>query len=255
MKKRIFALFGCMVLLCTLFMFTASAEGKLLVDDAGLLDVDESTAILTSLNDVSNELDCSLVIMTANSCYGIDIDERSYALYNEFGYGRGENKNGVMLFISMEDSEGENYLHITPYGDCVSYFSEDSLNALYDKVVVKLKDKDYVGAFETYIKETRRIFKHETGFFTFQRLLAALAIGVVIGFIVVTSMKAKLKSVRFQPEANNYLKPGSLNVTLAEEHFLYHTVTRTARPKNNSNGGGGSHIGSGGVSRGASGRF
>ena len=245
MKKRIFALFGCMVLLCTLFVFTAGAEGTLLVDEAELLNPDEASTIMTKLNEVSNELDCDLVIVTTRNESDLDIYERSVKYYNDEGYGRGEEKkDGVILFIIKREGEGNSDYHITSFGKCKSMFTVSVVDSMCDKVEEKLADGNYTGAFETFIKETRSVVKHKTDVFTFQRLLVALAIGAVIGFIVVTSMKAKLKSVRFQPEANNYLKPGSLNVTLAEEHFLYHTVTRTARPKNNSSSGG-SH-GSGG---------
>lgn len=254
MKKRIFSLLGCMVLFCTMFLFTVSAGGKLLVDDAGLLSVDDSTAILTKLNEVSDDLNCDLVIMTTAGLCGEDPYYRSRDLFTENGYGRGEdNKDGVMMLISMEEGEGNNIYHITPFGKCVDYFSESSLDRLCDKVESKLVDKNYNGAFNAFINETKRVIKHETSFFSLLRLVVALGIGALIALIVVGSMKAKLRSVRFQPEANNYLKPGSLNVTLAEEHFLYHTLTRTARPKNN--GSGGSHVGSGGVSHGGGGRF
>lgn len=253
MKKRFFALLGCVVLLCTLLLFTAGAEGNLLVDDAELLNVDERTEILTQLNEASNSLDCDLVIVTTEGLRDNDPYSYSRDIYAESGYGRGEEKSGVMMLIAMEEGEGNNYYHITPFGKCVDYFSESSLNTLCDKVESDLVDKDFDAACNTFIKETKKIIHKRTRVFSFPRLGAALGIGLLIALIVVGSMKAKLKSVRFQPEANNYLKPGSLNVTLAQEHFLYHTVSRTARPKNNSSGG--SHVGSGGVSHGGGGRF
>ena len=45
-------------------------------------------------------------------------------------------------------------------------------------------------------------------------------------------MKSKLKTVRFQAAASNYMKNGSLNITESRDLFLYNTVTRTAKPKN-----------------------
>lgn len=48
-----------------------------------------------------------------------------------------------------------------------------------------------------------------------------------------TNMKGKLKTVRFQPAANSYMKAGSMNITESRDMFLYNTVTRTAKPKAN----------------------
>ncbi len=109
-----------MVLFCTMFLCAVSAGGKLLVDDAGLLSVDDSTAILTKLNEVSDDLNCDLVIMTTAGLCGEDPYYRSRDLFTENGYGRGEdNKDGVMMLISMEVEEGNNVYPIAPFGKCV----------------------------------------------------------------------------------------------------------------------------------------
>ena len=72
-------------------------------------------------------------------------------------------------------------------------------------------------------------------------ILISIAVGVVIAFIVVGSMKRKLHTVNMQAAANNYLKNGSLNITESNDIFLYSNVTKTAKPQDNdSNSGSGS---------------
>lgn len=69
-------------------------------------------------------------------------------------------------------------------------------------------------------------------------------------------MKAKLKTVRFQAAAGNYMKNmkrGSLNVTESRDLFLYKTFTRTAKPKNNSSSGSSTHTSSSGSTHGGGG--
>lgn len=67
------------------------------------------------------------------------------------------------------------------------------------------------------------------------------AVAVVIGFaaaiITVSVMKSRLKSVRFQSAAGDYVRDGSFNLTDSNDRYLYCTVTRTERPKQSDNSG------------------
>ena len=67
----------------------------------------------------------------------------------------------------------------------------------------------------------------------------SLVAGIVLSLIVVGTMKSKLKTVRFQAAANNYVKAGSMNLTESRDIFLYNTMTKTKKEKNDSHSGGG----------------
>lgn len=58
-------------------------------------------------------------------------------------------------------------------------------------------------------------------------------IGVVIAVIVMLVLKSKLKSVKMQHAAANYIKQGSMQVTTAREIYLYKKLNRTEKPQNN----------------------
>ena len=58
----------------------------------------------------------------------------------------------------------------------------------------------------------------------------SLVAGIVLSLIVVGTMKSKLKTVRFQAAANNYVKAGSMNLTESRDIFLYNTMTKTILP-------------------------
>ena len=249
MTKRIFALLGCLVIFAALLAVSVSAKSSsdLLVDGADLLTTTEKADLLALLNETSDEMDCDIVVVTTPSL-GLKT-ERDFAdnFYDQNGYGRGESgQDGVLLLVSME----ERAWYVSTCGKCIQMVDRDTVG---DRIVSDLSSGLYADAFAAYAKTVKREIIHETSFFNWTRVGVALFIGFIIALIVVSSMKAKLKSVRFQPAANNYLKPGSLNVTLAQENFLYNTVTRTARPKESSSSGGGSHMSSGGVSHGGGG--
>ena len=229
------------------FMNLSGQSTSLLVDGANLLNTAEKSELLTLLNETSDKLNCDIVVVTTPSLGQRNAMTFADDFYDQNGYGRGENgEDGVLLLISMD----ERAWWVSTCGKCIEWVDA---YAVGDRIGSDLSGGYYADAFKGYVAEVKREIVHETAFFSWQRLGAALFVGFIIALIAVTSMKAKLKTVRFQPAANNYLKPGSLNVTLAEEHFLYNTVTRTARPKDNDSGGGGSHTSSGGVSHGGGG--
>lgn len=64
-------------------------------------------------------------------------------------------------------------------------------------------------------------------------LPVCLLIGLIITLAVVGSMKASMKSVGMQAQANNYTKEGSFSLTEKQDIFLYSNLERTPRPKSN----------------------
>ena len=72
-----------------------------------------------------------------------------------------------------------------------------------------------------------------------KNLIICLIIGLVIGLIVVLVLKGQLKSVHQQHLAHDYVKEGSMNLTIQRDMFLYRNVTRTKRESSGSSGSGG----------------
>ena len=65
-------------------------------------------------------------------------------------------------------------------------------------------------------------------------------LGFLVGWIVSAVLKGQLKSVRKQDRANNYLKPGSLQLTVSNDFFLYRNVTQSKKESKSSSSGGSS---------------
>lgn len=64
-------------------------------------------------------------------------------------------------------------------------------------------------------------------------ILICLIIGIVVAFIVTAVMKGQLKSVHSKSGAADYVRPGSMELTVSEDDFLYNRVTRVPKPKKN----------------------
>lgn len=86
----------------------------------------------------------------------------------------------------------------------------------------------------------------------------SIVIALVVALLVGMHYKNELKTVRFKAEANSYVVPGSMNITVSNDHFIRSHVTRTAIPKSNDNdfgssgGGSSTHSSSSGSSHGGS---
>lgn len=69
------------------------------------------------------------------------------------------------------------------------------------------------------------------------RIIATIVAGVVVGLLgafgITFALRRQLRPVRFQHGAANYVRSGSFGLTNSKDIFLYKTVTRTAKPKNN----------------------
>jgi uncharacterized membrane protein YgcG len=79
-----------------------------------------------------------------------------------------------------------------------------------------------------------------------QNLLICLVIGIIAGVVVAFILKGQLKTVRKQNQANVYVKPGSMQVTVHNDFFLYRDVTRTKKQSSSSSGSGSSRSTGGG---------
>lgn len=61
--------------------------------------------------------------------------------------------------------------------------------------------------------------------------LISLIIGALVALIVVSVMKGQLKTVHRQYGAGSYIRPGSLQLRVSTDMFLYQHTTRTPKPK------------------------
>ena len=64
-------------------------------------------------------------------------------------------------------------------------------------------------------------------------IIRSVVIGVIVALVVVSVMRGKLKTVKRQNYASDYRIAGSFRLTKQADFFLYSTVTKIAKPKNN----------------------
>lgn len=253
MKKRIIAILLAALTLSCCFALNAFAAKtpSLLVDEADVLTDAEEIDLRAELETLSDKREVDFVFVTVESLGGEDPGDFAEAYFHDNGYGRGEDKDGVMLLFSAEVVDGGRDYYIYYSGICFDAINDD-VESVKSAVVGYLKNDDFVKAVYEFTEESARLLDIEINGAPFafgKSLIISLVIGFVIALISVSVMKGKLKSVRFQSGASTYQKVGSLMITNSRDVFLYRNVTRRARPKSTSGGGahgGGSRSGGSG---------
>lgn len=205
-------------------------HGSLLFDYASLLTESEREEVLQVLSSEGKKVGCDFAVLTESY---IDEDTiRSYAQewYDSQGYG----DDGALLVISMEDRNAQ----IVATGACEKVMNEEAgIDYLFDLFTSEMSDGNWASAFREFARGARQMMQEAAEGRVWKKpynkiwILVAIGGGLLVAFIVTGNMKAKLKTVHFQTAAANYVVPGSMNLTNSSDVFLYASVTRTAKPK------------------------
>lgn len=246
MKRTILsALLAMLFCICLVLPFGVDAAGEQLVYDAAeLLDAYEEEALELHLQDISQRCQAQILVCTVSSLNGYDVDSYVDVVYDSMGFGYGENRDGVLLLVCMDLRQ----YRILSNGYAGAAISNADIGDIGDAIVSDLSDGNYFDAFWTFADECDYYLDGYINGYPFPVgtcFVVSLVVGVVVALISLLVMRYKLKSVRRQNRAANYVRPGSMRVTLQRDIYLYRTVTRRKKESSSSSG----SSGSGGSSR------
>ncbi|MGN0459689.1 MAG: TPM domain-containing protein [Ruminococcus sp.] len=266
-RKLLTILFACVI--CFSAVISVSADDNSLslirlVDEADLLTDSQEATLLTQLDKISEKHQMDVMVVTVASLEGYTPQEFADNIFDYCGYGIGDNNDGLLLLVSIEDNDW----HISTSGYAITAFTDAGIEYMSEKFVPYLSDGEYDKAFSTYaqlcdefITQAKTGEPYDSGnlpkepFNIGFSIIIALGIGLVFALIVVFSMKRKMKSVRFQPAASDYVKSGSMNITESRDLFLYSHLDKRARPKDNDSGSSTHTSSSGSTHGGGGGKF
>ena len=250
------------------------------VDLAGVIDSNTLAELNRMADEVSEQYACDVAAVIVKSLGGKSVVEYADDFYDYNGYGYGQNKDGILLLLSLEERDfnftGEGYgaVAFTDYG------RENYLSPHFKEYLKGSRGgvDDWTGAIRCYITDcgtlleqarngqpydnygSNTVVEHEKKTVKDVAPGAAL-ISAIIGFfsggIPAGAMKRKMKSVEKNYGAGNYAR-GGLQMRRSEDRFLYSNVHRTPIPREEhrtgGGGGGGStmHFSSSGHSHGGS---
>lgn len=274
LNQRIRTVFLVFVFFCAFFLFgipSSAADLPRLVDQADLLTDSEESALSDRLDEISERHQFDVVVVTVDSLEGETAVVYADYFYDYNGYGFGDERDGILLLISMEERDW--CISTTGYG--ITAFTDAGQAYISERFVTDLSVGDYAAAFTNFaVLCDAFITQADTGepydidhlpqepFDLVWNLAVALIIAFVISLIVTGIMRGQLKTVHSQSEADNYIKQGSMHLTRKNDLYLYRHVDRRKKAENNSStrsgnpGGSQTHKSSSGTTHGgSSGKF
>ena len=256
------------------------------LDQAGLLRDSQRETLEEKAASLSEQHQCSLYVVTVNdhTSFNSDVYEAAKGIFQYYDLGWGEERDGVILLLSMNERDyafaGHGSLGETICGYESSWLIEDEF-------LDNFRSNDWYGGFEDYLDacdaQLTRLENGEdigegadiitgpdgldyhdynnpyasTQRSILPRVLAVIFIPLVVALIVCLSFKAQMKTAKEATRADEYLVPHSVNLRIKEDRFTHRTESRTLIESNSGTrgGGGGSSFHSGGGFSGRSGKF
>ncbi len=247
--------------------FPASAADELprLVDMADLLSDGEESSLSAILDEISERQQVDIVVVTVDSMDGETAEVYADDFYDYNGYGFGEDRDGILLLVSMEERDW--YISTTGYG--ITALTDAGREYIFGIFADDLSAGNYGAAFTSFAElcddfitqadtgepyDVDNLPKEPFGFLV--NLLVAFGIAFIISLIVTGIMRGQLKTVHSQSAADDYMKKDSMQLTKKNDLFLYRHVDRRKREENHesdSSGGSQTHTSSSGTEHGGGG--
>lgn len=251
-------------------------QAERLVDAAGLLSGSEAADLLRKLDEISERQSCDVVIVTTDSLQGKTPTAYADDFFDYNGYGFGENDDGILFLISIEDRDWA----ISTHGFGIEAFTDMGQAYMMKQILPSLREDNFSAAFVRFsaladdlltqarsgvpydvAAKTPKI-KHDDdpsldGKERAKLAAASLLIALALAFIPISVMKAAHKSIHPKNQADDYIRPGSFRLTSSSDTFLYRQLSKTKRESQSSSSGGSqTHTSSSGRSHGgSSGKF
>jgi uncharacterized protein len=256
MKNKFF-----MFLLTASFLFLSFPlfAQRRIIDNAGLLSGSEISMLESLAAGIASTYNFDLVIVTETGIGSASPMNYADDYFDYNGYGLGRDRDGC-LFLQVT---GTRDYRFSTSGRGKRILNSTAYYELEKDVVGFLQNNDPAGAYRAFIRDWEKFLAMDAegesnNFVTEYALffyIGAWAVSLIIAFVAVGIMKAKLNNVHPKTEADRFIIPGSLAFTLKQDSFLYSAVTKTRRAESDSSNSG-SHMSSSGRSHsGGGGRY
>ena len=267
MRNRI-TTFAVLLICCLLLVLPVQASEPQLdhvTDEAGLLSDEQWQELEVMARSIAEEYDFGVYIITVEDYRDYvegDMHDACHTLYHTYSLGLGEDNDGLLLLLSMDDRD----YRIYTYGEFGNYaFNQAGRERMVEFFLDNLGENDWYGAFtdylnwsEEYVAQAKAGTPYGEGHTAMDSEEIKEAIGIRIGIIflvplviaaiVILVLTAGMKSVAKATEATVYMV-GDLKLTANRDRYTHTTESRRKIEKSSSSGtssrssGGGSSTG------------
>ncbi len=273
MKKRLISLALLLILILVPALTAQAAEGVYIYDTVGILTADEQNALQQKAAEISEQYECAVYVVVVDDFQkytNYSVRQAAENIYTDNGFGWGEEKSGVMLLLSMAERD----YSLIAYGYGNTAFTDYGKDILSEKFLDDFKGDNWYAGFDDYVgysgemlqrsregspidvssdgvRGASRSLREKLG--PIGLFLIIIVLPVAIAFIVCSTMKAKMKSVRRAVSAQQYNVDSAVDLYESSDVFTHVTESRV-RIQNDSSRSGGGHGGTTVSSSGFSGK-
>ena len=241
------------------FSVSSAAGKKSVIDDAELIKASDEKELDKKIKNIQKDK-FDVVILTVKSLDGKSAQDYADDYYDNNDYGLDNEKSGVLFLVS----KGDRKYHISTKGAGIKAFTDYGIGRIKEEIKPYLSDGDYFDACDEFLNITKdfvKAYKDGTPYDTDNPYNEEIdyvileVIAFVIALISVGIMRLRMNTAKPKGTAMEYIKKGSFKLTSEKDIFMYSTVTKTAKPKDNDNSAGGSttHVSSSGSEHGGGG--
>ena len=150
MKRRISVLLLLALLLTLLVIPARAAELGYVTDAAALLSYEEWQELEALCGSISDQYDCGVYIVTVDDFteYGSgDVFEVTSGIYHDYGLGKGPERNGLILLLSMEARDLALFVFGSRAEDAFNAYGQEQLEGQF---LPYFGENDWYGGFRAY---------------------------------------------------------------------------------------------------------
>ena len=279
MRKKILVCLLLCVALCLGMGLSASAQESYNISDAaGLLGTQELVSLDENAKAISAEYNCGVYVVIVDdykSYVNGSIADFSEAVYKSYSLGLGEEKNGILLALSMAERDYD----LCAYGDWAHYaFTDYGKDRLAEEFLDNFRNNDWAGGLNDYVASCSSLMEMakngnpldqiiyepepEKPGWDFVELMLIVLVPCIIAFAVCSMFRAQMKTANKQYYAMDYVAENRSHLRVRSDRFLRRDVVRIPLPRDDDDDGfrpsggrpGGTTINSGGFSH-KSGKF
>ena len=233
MKKKpngfVSVLLALCLLLAPMTVFAESnAQLNYVTDDAGILTDSQWEDLEQRAQQVSEEYQCGVYMITVDDYTDYSTESvytADYTIYHDYEMGMGEDRDGIMILLSMEDRDYAMFVYGPKASEVFNAYGQEQLETYF---LDNFRDDDWYGGFGDYIDACSNYLQlaeqgtpvsapegYDSGDYEDYEatpgenfgvsFLMALGISCVISIIICLLLLLKMHTVHQKTEANDYV--------------------------------------------------
>lgn len=249
MLKRVYIFLLALLTALTLTVpaFGEQQQGDYFIYDTENLLSDEQVSDIEGMADrISWQYGCAVYVVTVYDYedYGTSPYNAAANIYNGEDFGIGDNREGVLLLLSMW---ARDYALYVRDGGFAEYAIDDhGRTVLENSFLSYFGNDDWYSGFSAFVNACGQLLDQAASGDPVRKslgsvILPALLIGCGCALVVCLILKGKMKTVRKGTRADSYTAPQGLQLTERRDMYTHTTEERRRiEKKESSSGGGGS---------------